>query len=109
MASTATGSARDIKDYSPAATCTPLYEPHDGHTRCDITGSLHFAHFVTFTGVILKFAARRRSRRMLLVRFLGTPMAPLPYSLYFALSFSRAAQRGSGTRRSQAHSRSLRF
>jgi hypothetical protein len=34
---------------------------------------LHFGHFVTLAGLILKFEARRRSRRMLLVRFFGTP------------------------------------
>src|SRR6266702_5358745 len=89
MASTATGSAcaslMSPRAYWPGVICSPLYVPQDGQARCESTGSLHFGHFVTLAGTILKFAARRRSRRMLDVRFLGTPTASLPSGLLLEL------------------------
>src|SRR5512140_2911414 len=108
MASTATGRVGGTfiaSGYSPGVICAPLYVPQDGQARCESTGSLHFGHLVTLTGAILKLAARRRLRRMLLVLFFGTPTDHSSFDL--ALNFSSPAQRGSGTRRSQPQSRSF--
>ena len=112
IASTATGAIfSTIGAYVASVICSPLYVPQDGQARCDSTGSLHFGHFVTFAGWILKFDARRRSRRMLLVRFFGTPTASsFVFSCdRYSFTFLRPAQRGSGTWRSQPHSRSFRL
>jgi hypothetical protein len=65
--------AATIGAYWASVICSPLYVPQDGHARCATTGSLHFGHLVTFTGFSLKFEARRRSRRVLLVLFFGRP------------------------------------
>ena len=94
-------------------TCAPLYVPQDGQTRCGSTGSLHFGHLMTLTPFSLKLAARRRSRRMLLVRFFGTPtvmllLAPSRVN-YFVLNLARPAHRGSGTERSQPQAFSFRL
>src|SRR5690606_5809806 len=92
---------------STSRTCSPLYVPHVGHTRCGSFGSPHFAQLCT-EGISAFIAPRRFRLRCFETFFFGTAIV-LVLSVYSEPSRRSAAQRSSTSDASHSHGASLRF
>src|SRR5690606_28383342 len=91
---------------STSKTCSPLYVPHVGHTRCGSFGSPHFGQRCA-EGISAFIAPRRLRLRCFETRFFGTAIV-LVLSVYSEPSRRSAAQRSSSSDTTHSHGASFR-